>query len=122
MLRRLRVFENGVLMRIFGPKKDEVMGGWRKLHKEELRDFYSSSSRVRITKSRKMRWGGHVASMGEDRKERMSPLGRPRRRWADNIKMDLEEMRSDGVEWICLAQDRYRWRALVNAVVYFRGP
>jgi hypothetical protein len=95
------VFENKVLRRIFGPKRDEVTGGWRKLHDEELRDLYSSPSTIRIIKSRRMRWAGHVARMGEKRnayrlllgkREGTRPLGRPRRRWADNIKMDLLEI------------------------------
>jgi hypothetical protein len=81
------VFENKVLRRIFGPRSDEVMGGWRKLHNEELRDFNSSPSIIRIIKSRRMRWAGHGAQMGEKR-----PLGRPRRRWVDNIKMELLEI------------------------------
>jgi hypothetical protein len=85
-----------VLRRIFVPKRDEVTGGWRKLHNEELRDLYSSPSIIRIIKSRRMRWAGHVARMGENRNayrllvgkpERKRPLGRPRRRWVDNIKM-----------------------------------
>jgi hypothetical protein len=88
------VFENKVLRRIFGPKRDEVTGGWKKLHNEELRDLYSSSIII-IIKSRRMRWAGHVARMGEKRNacrlfvgkpEGKRPLGRPRRRWADNIK------------------------------------
>jgi hypothetical protein len=96
----LRVFENRVLRRIFGPKRDEVTGEWRRLHNEELNGLYSSPF-IRVTKSRRMRWDGHVARMGEGRgshrilvgrPERRRPLGRPRRRWEDNIKMDLQEV------------------------------
>jgi hypothetical protein len=92
------VFENRVLRRIFGPKRDEVTGEWRKLHNEELRDLCSSPSIIRIIKSRRMRWAGHVERMGEKRNayrllvgkpEGKRPLGRPRRRWVDNIRMDL---------------------------------
>jgi hypothetical protein len=117
----MRVFENKVLRRIFGPKRDEVTGGWRKLHNEELRNLYSSPSIIRIIKSRRMRWMGHVARMGEKRHayrllvgkpEGKRPLGRPRRRWVDNIKMDLLEIGWGGVDWIGLAQDRDEWRAL----------
>jgi hypothetical protein len=95
------VFENRVLRRIFGPKGDEVTGEWRTLHNEELRDLYSSPSIIRIIKSRKMRWAGHVARMGEKRNayrllvgkpEGKRPLGRPIRRWVDNIRMDLGEV------------------------------
>jgi hypothetical protein len=95
------VFENRVLMRIFGPKRDEVTGEWKKLHNEELRDLYSSPNIIRIIKAMKMRWAGHVARMGEKRNayrllvgkpERWRPLGRPRRRWLDNIRMDLVEV------------------------------
>jgi hypothetical protein len=98
--RRLRVFENRV-SRIFGPKRDEETGGWRKLHNEELHNLYSSPSIIRIMKSRRMRWAGHVARMGEKRNayrilvdtpEGKRPIGRPRRRWADNIKMNLREI------------------------------
>jgi hypothetical protein len=98
---KLRVFENRVLRRIFGPKRDRVTGGWRKLHNEELHNLYSSPSIIRIIKSRRMRWAGHVARMGEKRNmyrlvvgkpEGKRPLGRPRRRWIDNIKMDLLEI------------------------------
>jgi hypothetical protein len=87
------VFENRVLRTIFGPKRDEVTGEWRKMHNEELRDFYSSPSIIRIIKSRGMRWAGHVARMGEKRNayrllvgkpEGKKPLGRPRRRQVDN--------------------------------------
>jgi hypothetical protein len=93
--------------RIFGPKTDEVTRGWRKLHNEELRDLYSSPSIIRIIKSRRMRWAGHVSRMGEKRNayrslvrkpERKRPLGRPRRRWVDNIKMDLLEIGWGGVD------------------------
>jgi hypothetical protein len=117
------VFENKVLRKIFGPKRDEVTGGWRKLHNEELRDLYSSPSIIRIIKSRRMRWAGHVAQMGEKRiayrllvgkPEGKRPLRRPRRRWADNIKIDLLEIGWGGVDWIGLAQDRDKWRALVD--------
>jgi hypothetical protein len=98
---KLRVIENRVLRRIFGTKKDEVTGGWRKLYNEELHNLYSSPSIITITKSRRMRWAGHVARMGEKRNvycllvgkpEGKRPLGRPRRRWMDNIKMDLLEI------------------------------
>ena len=94
---RLRVFENRVL-RIFGPKRDGVTGEWRKLHNEKLNDLYSSPNIVRVIKSRRMRWAGHVARMEEGRgvqkvlvgkPEGKRPLGRPRHRWEDNIKMDL---------------------------------
>jgi hypothetical protein len=107
------------------------MGGWRKLHNEELHNLYSSPSIIRIIKSRRMRWAGHVARMGEKRTtygllvgdpEGKRPLGKPRRRWIDNIKMDLSEMGLGVVDWTGLAQDRYRWRALVNSVMNCRGP
>jgi hypothetical protein len=127
---RLRVFENRVLRRIFGPKRDEVTGEWRKLH-NELRDLYSSPSMIRTIKSRKMRWAGHVARMEEKRNayrlllgkpEGKIPLGRPRRRWVDNIRMDLEEVGWSGVDWIGVAQDRNRWRVLVNSILNLRVP
>jgi hypothetical protein len=95
------VFENRVLRRVFGPKRDKVTEKWRKLHNEELNDLYSLPNVVRVVKSRRMRWAGHVAYMGEDRgvhrvlvakTEGKRPLGRPRRRWEDNIKMDLQEV------------------------------
>jgi hypothetical protein len=128
---RLRVFENKVLRRIFGPKMDEVTGGWKKLHNEELRDLHSLQNIIRIIMSRKMRWAGHVAQMGEKRNayrlligkpEGKRPLGRPRRRWVENIKMDLLETDWGGVVWIGLAQDRDKWRSLVNAVMNIRVP
>jgi hypothetical protein len=104
---RLRVFENRVLRRIFGSKKDKVTGGWQKLHNEELHNLYSSSSIIKMIKSRRMRWAVHVARMGEKRNaysilvgkpEGKRPLGRPRSRWVDNIKMDLREIGWDGVD------------------------
>jgi hypothetical protein len=124
------VFENRVLRRIFEPKRDEATGEWRRLHYEELNDLYSSPNIIRVIKSRKMRWAGHVARMGEKRgayrilvgrPEGRQPLGRPRRRWEDNIKMDLQEV-GWGMDWIVLAQDRDRWRALVNSVINLRVP
>jgi hypothetical protein len=98
---KLKVFENRVLRRIFGPNRDEMTGNWRRLHNKELNDLYSSPNTVRVTKSRRMRWAGHVARMGEGRgayrifigrPEGRMPLGRPRRRWEDNIEMDLQEV------------------------------
>ena len=128
--RRLRVFENRVLRRVFGPKRDEVIWEWRKLHKEEIRDLYSLPNIVRVEKSRIMRWAGHVVRMGEGRgvhrvlvgkPEWKKPVGRPRRRWEDNIKMDLQEVGGSG-DWMEFAQDRDRWRELVNAVMDLRVP
>jgi hypothetical protein len=125
------VFENRVLRRIFGPKRDKVTGEWRKLHNEELLDLYSSPSIIRIIKSRRMRWAGHVARLGEKRNayrllvgkpEGKRPLGRPRRRWVDNIRMDLGEVGWGDVDWIGLAKDGNRWRALVNSVLNLRVP
>ena len=93
------MIENKVLRRVFGPKRDEVTGEWRKLHNEELRDLYSLPNIVWVVKSRRMRLAGHVARMGEGRgvhrllvekPEGKRPLGRPRRRWEDNIKMDFQ--------------------------------
>jgi hypothetical protein len=101
---------------VFGPKRDEVAGEWRKLHNEELHN---------LIKSRRMRWAGHVARIGEKRNayrllvrkpEGRRPLGRPRRRWLDSIRMDLVEVGWGGVDWIGLAQDRDRWRAQLNGV------
>ena len=129
--RRLRVFENGVLRRIFGPKRDEVTGEWRNLYNEEFNDLYSSTNIVRVIKSRRMRWVEHVARMGERRvvykfavgkPEEKRPLGRPRRRWEDNLTIGLQEVGCGGVDWIELAQDRDRWRALFYAVMNLRVP
>jgi hypothetical protein len=107
---RLRVFENRMLRRIFGPKREED-GSWRKLHNDELHSLYSSQNIVRIIKSRRMRWVGHVARMGEGRgvyrvlvgrPEGKRPLGRPWRRWEDNIKLALRDIGIDGANWIRL--------------------
>jgi transcription termination factor 2 len=119
-----------VLRRIFGPKREED-GSWRKLHNDELHDLYSSPNIVRMIKSRRMRWAGHVARMEEGRgvyrvlvgrPESKRPLGRPRRRWVDNIKMDLGQIGIDGANWIRLAQDRVQWRSFVNTVMNLRVP
>jgi len=111
--------------------KDEVTGEWRKLHNEELNDVYCSPNIVRGTKSRRMRWAGNVVGMGARRgvyrvlvgkPERKRLLGRPRRRWEDNIKMDRKEVGCEGMDWIELAQDRDSWRAVVYAVMNLRVP
>jgi len=109
--RKLRLFENMVLRTIFGPRRDEVTGEWRRLHNEELNDLYSSPNIVRVIKSRRMRWAGHVPRMGErgvytvlvGKPEGQRPLGRPRRRWVDNIRTDLEEVGCGYMDWIGLA-------------------
>jgi hypothetical protein len=125
------VFENRVLRRIFGPGRDEVTGDCRKLHNEEIHDLYSSPSMITIIKSKRMRWPGHEARMREKRKayrllvgkpEGKRPLGRPRHGWVDNIRMDLVGVGCGDVDWIGLAQDRARWRALVNSVLNLRVP
>jgi hypothetical protein len=127
---RLRVFENRELRKIFRRKSGED-GSWSKLHNDELHDLYSSPNIIRVIKSRKMRWAGKVACMGEGRDayrvlvgrpEGKRPQGRPRRRWEDNIKMDLVEIGIDGANWIQLAQDRVQWRAFVNTVMNLRVP
>ena len=109
--RKVRVFEN-VVLRIFGPRRDEVTGEWRRLHNEELNVLYYSPNIVRVIKSRRMRWVGHVSCMGEERgayrvlvgkPEGKRPLGRPRRRWLDNIRMDLQEVGGGYVDWIGMA-------------------
>jgi hypothetical protein len=125
---RLRVFENRVLRKIFGPKREED-GSWRKFHNDELHSLYFSPNNFRMIKSRRMRWAGHVTRMGEGRgvyrvlvgrREGTRPLGRPRLRWEDNIKMDLREIGIDGANRIRLAQDRVQWRAFMSTGVNVR--
>jgi hypothetical protein len=112
----LRAFESRVLRRIFGPKRDGVMGGWRKLHNEELHDLYSLPSIIRIIKLRRMRWAVHVARM-EEKRSRSRSRSRSRCRWIDKIKKALLEIGLGGV-----AQDRYRWRALGDVVMNLQVP
>ena len=120
-----------VLRRIIGPRRDEVTGEWRRLCHWELNDLYSSLNIVRAIKSRRMRWAGHVARVGEERgvykvlvgrPEGRRLLGRPRHRWVDNIRMDLQEVGCGYMDWIGLAQDRDRWRTLVSAVMNLGVP
>jgi hypothetical protein len=127
---RLRVFENRVLRRIFGPRREEDRS-WRKLHNDNFHSLYSSPNIVTVIKSRRMRWAGHVALMGEGTgvyrvlvgmPEGKRPLGRSRRRWKDNNKMDLREIEIDGANWIQLAQDRVQWQAFVNMTMNLRVP
>ena len=95
-----------------------MTGDWRRLHNEELHDLYCSPNIMRVIKSRRLTMEGHVARMRENRNAyRNRPLERPRRRWEDNINMYLKEIVSEDVDWIYLAQDRAKWRALVNAVM-----
>jgi hypothetical protein len=128
---RFRVFENRMLRRIFGPRRDEVTEGSRKLHNEELHNLYSSPDIIRMIKSRRMSWAGFVARMCEKRNayrilmgkpEGKRPLGRPRRRWANKVKMDLREVGWGGMDWIDLAQDRDKWWALLSTVMNLRVP
>jgi hypothetical protein len=118
------------MRKIFGPKMEED-GSWRKLHNDELHNLYSSPNTVRVIKVRRLRWAGHVACMGEGRgvyrvlagkPEGKRPVGRPRRRWEDNIKLDLREIRIDGTNWIRVAQGKVRWRAFVSMVMNFQVP
>jgi hypothetical protein len=120
---RLRIFENTVLM-IFGPKREED-GSWRKLHNDELHSLYSSPNIVRVIKPRRMRWAGHRKGAYKvlvGRPEGKRHLGTSRRRWEDNIKMDLREIGIDVVNWIRLAQDRVQWRAFVKTIMNLRFP
>jgi hypothetical protein len=128
--RKLRVFEIMVLRRIFGPRRNEVKEEWRRLHKEELNDLYSPHNIVLVLKAR-IRWAWHVARMVEERglyrvlvgkPEGRRPMGRPRGRWVDNIRMDLQAVGCVCMDWIGLAQDRDSWRTLVSAVMNLRVP
>jgi hypothetical protein len=119
-----------VLKRIFGPKRDEATGEWRRLHNEELKDLYSSPNIIRAIKSTRMRWVGHLAHMGEKRDayrilvgipKGRRPFGRPRRKWDDNIKMDIQEVEW-GMNWIDLSQDRDKRQVVVDAVMNLRVP
>ena len=120
-----------MLKRIFGPKRDEVTEKWKKLHNEELNDLYCSPYIVRVIKSRKNEMGGACGTHGDRRgvyrvlmgkHEGKKPLGRPRRRWEDNIKMDLQEVGGGCGDWMELSQDRHRWRTLVSTVMNLRIP
>ena len=123
--------ENRVLRRVFGPRRNDVTGEWRKLHNEELSDLYSLPNIVRVVTSRRMRWAGHVARIGEERDvhrilvgkpEGKRPLGRPRSRWEDNIKLYLQEVGGGCGDWMEVALDRNRWRVLVSTVRNLRVP
>jgi hypothetical protein len=127
---RLSVFQNRML-RIFGPKRNEVIGDWRKMHNEELHNLYSSPSIIRMIKTRRMRWREHAARMEQkinayriqmEKRDGRIPLGRPRRRWKENIKTGLGKIQWGGMNWIHLAQDRDQWRAFVNTVMNLRVP
>jgi hypothetical protein len=128
---RLRVFEKRVLGIIFMSKGDEGTGDWRKLHYDELNDLYSLPNIFRVIKLRRMRWAGCVARMGERRDvyrvlvgkpEGKRPLGRPRRKWEGNIRMDVWEVGCKGMDWVDLTQERERWWTLVYAVMNLRVP
>jgi hypothetical protein len=125
------VFENRALRRIFIPTRDEVIGGWRKLHNAELHNLYSSPIINRMIKSRIMRWAGHIARMRMEmnayrilvgKPEGKSPLERTRRRWLDNIKIDLRLIGLDNTDWIDLAEDRDQWMGLANMVMNLLVP
>jgi len=128
--RKLKVFENMVL-RIFGPRRDEVTREWRRLHNEDVNNLYSSPNILRVIKSRRMRWAGHVARMGEEKSVYRilvekpggkSSLGIPRRRWVNSIRMDLQEVGCGYMDWIGLAQDRDSWMALLSVIMNLRVP
>jgi hypothetical protein len=119
-----------VLRRVFGPKRDEVTREWRKLQNEELNDLYSLPNIVRVVKSRRMRWAGHVARLGKERgvhrmlvgKPLWKPLGRPRRRWENNINLYLQEVGGGRGDWMEVVQVRDGWRAIVSTIKNLRVP
>ena len=124
------LFENRVVRKLLG-SRNEIPAEWKRLHNEEFNDLYSSPNIIRVNQSRRMKLATHVACMGGEggacrllveKSEGTRPLGRPRRRWEDNIKIDLEELGWGGVGWIDLADDRDKCRPLVNAVMNFRVP
>jgi hypothetical protein len=124
------VFENRVLRRIFGLKRDEVTGGWRKLLNEELHNLYCSTGIIGMMKSRRIRWARHIAQIGRkkcienfgEKLERKRPLGRLKHKWQDDIKMDLREIGWGGMDWTDLVHGRDQWRALVNTIMNLRVP
>jgi hypothetical protein len=129
--RRLRIFKNRVLRRISGRKRDTVTGEWRKLHIDELNDLYFSPNIFRVIKSKRIRWTGHVARMGDRRgtygvlvvkSEGKRPLRRSRHGWENNIKIDVQEVGCEGMDWIDLSKDRDRWWSLVNVIMNLRFP
>jgi len=129
--RKLKFFENRVLRKIFGIRKNEVTGEWRRLPNEDLNDLYTSPNILRLIKSRRMQWAGHIGRMGEERvvyrflvgkPEGRRPLGRTRLRCVDYIRMDLQELRYVYMDWIRLAQERDKWRTLVSAGMNLRVP
>ena len=121
----MQVFENKVLRKIFGPKRDYQVGEWRRLHNGELRDLYGKLDIIRIVKSHRLRWTGHVTGMGNKggagrllvgKPEGKRPVGRPRMRWENNINHDLKEVDYTGNDWKTLAEDREVWRAYVHSM------
>jgi hypothetical protein len=128
---RLRVFGNRVLSNILGPTRDKITGEWRRLHNKELHVLCFSPNIIRVIKSRRMRWAGHVARMGErkgahrilvEKDHGKRSLERPRLRWDDNIKMDFQNVGWGGMEWTAVAQDRDKLRALEHAVMKLGVP
>jgi acyl-CoA hydrolase len=126
---RLRASENRVLRGIFGPKREEVARGWRRLHNEELHNLYTLPNVIRVIKLRRMRWVGHVVGMGEMKNvynilvtnpEEKGPVERPRCRWDDNIEINLRETVWKAVDWIHLAQDRDHLQVIVNTTMNLR--
>jgi hypothetical protein len=117
---KLKVFENMVLRRIFGPERDEVTWKWRRLHNEELYDLYCAPNIFQIIKSRRMKWAGHVARTGDIAAYRILVEVSVRSGWEGNIKMDVQEVRWGNMAWIVAVQEMDRWRAVVIGVMNFR--